>query len=189
MTRRLPDISHVDLIGAAVLLLMFLAGWWLVLAPWQATWREYRQLSALRSKAETELRRDMIELSRFTEDLAWLENVIAGESREVPRAGALPELLQAMTQVAEQAEVELLTVAPQPGEMEGDYWVTDIRLVGRAESRAFIRFLDQLAEQNPYQALRACSIRRPADDEEPVCNVAWTVRFYMLPDVDQGGSS
>jgi hypothetical protein len=49
-----------------------------------------------------------------------------------------------------------------------------------------------LAEANPYQALRTCSITRAANGSDPTCDLKWTLRLYLLPQEPspaRGGSS
>ncbi|MCK4340090.1 MAG: type 4a pilus biogenesis protein PilO [Phycisphaerae bacterium] len=185
-------LYDVDLIGMVGLAVLGLAAWWLILAPWQETWNEYRELAAARSVAQAGLQQDLLELERFEPGLVELEHVLAAEFREVPRAEAFSRLLRQMTSVAEEANLELLNVVPQPAVTKGAYRVSDVQVDGRGRSRDFIRFLDRLALENPYQSLRTCSISRRATGPEPTCNLAWTIRLYLLPtevESEPGGES
>jgi hypothetical protein len=88
-----------------------------------------------------------------------------------------------MTDLAKDAELELINVAPRPAVAEGAYLVSDIEVTSRGRSHDFIRFLDQLALGNPYQALRSCSITHLASSDRTTCDLTWTVRLYVLPSV------
>jgi hypothetical protein len=180
--RRPLALYDVDLLGAAGLLLLGFAAWWTVWAPWQRTWHECRALGAERRAAEIQLQQQLTELERFEKGRAWLESQIAGQSERAPGPAALPTLLQQMTELARDAHLELVSVKPQPAAREGVYLVSDVQFAGRGQSRDFIRFLDRLAEQNPYQRVRTCAVRRPAQAAEPrPCELEWSVRLYLQP--------
>ena len=182
----------VDLIGAVSVIGLGFAAWWLVVLPWQETWQDYRECAAQRTNAEVELRGDVAELETYGEELARLRTAVEREARQVPREDSLPRLLSRMTDIARDANIELLNVEPQSALPEGPYVVNDIQVTGRGHSRDFIRFLDEIARRNPYQALQSCSIRRPVGAADAGCELRWTVRFYMLPalaDTDRMGES
>ena len=44
-------LYDVDLLGAAGVLALGLAAWWLVVAPWQQMWHDYQALSTARAAA------------------------------------------------------------------------------------------------------------------------------------------
>jgi Tfp pilus assembly protein PilO len=190
VARKPCTIYDVDVIGAVALVAISLAAWWTALAPWQRTWEGYRAATARYAAARASLHVDVRELEHFRERLSQLESVVRARANEVPRVDALPQLLRQMTEIAKDAQIELLSVTPQPAREEGPHWVCDIQVVGRGRSLDLIRFLGRLAEQNPYQSLRACTIVRPGQAAEPTCDLAWTIRLYMRspggPD-DTGG--
>ena len=193
---RFRSVYDIDLLGAAVLILLGLASWWIVVAPWQQTWRDYRTLADLRVAARLGIREDSAEIQRSRKELARLEQVVASQVDSTPDADALSNLLRDMTDLAERTDIELLSVVPQPIAEEGIHRVADIKFTGRGRSTQFIKFLDRLAEGNPHQSLMSCSITRQADcmgppEEEAdergedaragTCSLMWTVRFYLLP--------
>lgn len=170
-----------DLLGGAGLVVLGLAAWWAVLAPWRQMWSDYRRLVAARSDAGNRLRQQVTELERFEQGLAQLEEVVASETAHVPRLDGFSQLLQGMTAAAADSQLELLNVSPQPAAASGAYLVSDVQLGGRGGSRDFIRFLDRLARENPYQALQTCSITRPSQNAQATCDLTWTIRLYLLP--------
>jgi Tfp pilus assembly protein PilO len=174
-----------DLLGLAGLVVVGLATWWAVLAPWRHMWNEYRRLSAARDTTARALQEEAAALADCEQNLGQLEGAIAAEANDVPHSAAYARLLKRMTDAALDAQLELLNVSPQPIVQRGPYLVSDVKLGGRGRSQDFIRFLDRLAQENPCQALQACSVTRnaaPAGPLAPVCELSWTVRFYLLPD-------
>ncbi len=182
-TRRNADIDLMGLGGGALCLIL---GWWLVVAPWMSTWSDYRAVALRRAEASAGLRDDVHELERFQVGLVQLEDAVTSQSDAVPHATSTSSLLREMTAIAEDCSLKLLSVAPQPAANDGKYVVTDVQVAGRGSSHDFIRFLDRFAQQNPYQALRFCSITRLPDSDSPDCELAWAVRLYLLPPGTEG---
>lgn len=190
--RRPVAIHDVDLIGAAALAVVGLAAWWLVVAPWQQTWAAYRDTAARRGTAELRLREEAAELERFERGLAQLDAAVAAQVEQIPRAAAVSRLLRNMTDIAQDARLEILSVAPQPAQRDGDHLVCDIDVAGRGRSHDFLVFLDRLAQENACQSLKCFSIVRPASAADAVCELTWALRLYLLPDEEadrSGGSS
>lgn len=182
VSRKLRTFYDVDLLGAGGLALLGLTTWWLVLAPWQQMWHDYCRLVAARATAEARLHGDILELERFEQGLAELGDVVASEICRVPRADSLSQLLHKMTDVAADAQLELLSVTPQPATTDGAHLVaSDIHVASRGRSHDFIRFLDQFAQANPYQSVYSWSITRPVGGQQPICELSWSVRLYLLP--------
>jgi Tfp pilus assembly protein PilO len=144
-------------------------------------WHDYRRLVADRNGAERKLRDEVAELERFERGLTQLEEAVTAEAAKVPRIDAYSPLLRSLTDAATAAQLELLNVSPQPTTANGAYLVSDIRLGGRGRSQDFIRFLDRLARENPYQSLQTSSITHPAQSTQATCDLTWTVRPYLLP--------
>jgi Tfp pilus assembly protein PilO len=174
-------LYDADLLGGAGLLVLALAAWFVVLAPWQRMWHDYRRLVAARSAAESQLRDQVQDVERFEQGLAQLEEVVASEAAKAPRVDALSRLLQGVTDAALSSQLELLSVSPQPTVASGAYLVSDVRLGGRGSSRDFVRFLDRLARENPHQSLEACSITRSPQSADARCDLTWSLRLYLLP--------
>jgi Tfp pilus assembly protein PilO len=181
LCRKPFPIYHIDAVGVLGLLALMLAGWWLALAPWRQTCASCRELGQRRATLESELQAQSEKLERAVEDLAWLQGVIDTQVVEEPRADSVPQLLREMTELAGEVQIELLSVVPQPAVPEGAYVVSDIQFTGRGRSPSFIRFLDRLAQQNPFQALTNCSLKRAAGAADETCDLSWTLRLYMLP--------
>lgn len=176
-------LYDVDLLGAGTVIALALAACWLTVMPWQRTWARSRELATQHATLQAGLRDDVAELERFEQQLKQLEGVVNTQAAEVPRADSVSDLLRRITDLAKDAELELINVAPRPATVEGAYLVSDIEVTARGRSHDFIRFLDQLAMGNPYQALRSCSITRPASSGRPTCELVWTIRLYVLPSV------
>ncbi|GEM_PF-999331 len=177
-------LYDVDLLGLVGLALLAAAGWGLVFAPLGRMWNEYRSLAAGRIEVEAGLATETRELEHFEQGLAELDQATATEANRIPTSQAYWRLLQDLTDLANQNQLELLSVAPQPMTTSGSYLVSDIKLAGRGRSLDFIRFLDRLAQQNPYQSLTDCSISRPLQADQPICELTWTVRLHFLPPGD-----
>lgn len=189
--RKPYTLYDVDLLGAAGVLALGLAAWWFVVAPWQQMWHDYQALSAARTAATGRLRDDVKELERFEQGLAQLDGLVTADFGDIPRSDSISQLLRKMTDLAKGEQLELLDVTPQPATASGAYWVSDIKVGARGHSRDFMRFLDHLARENPYQSLQTCSISRATQGPPGLCELAWTVRVYLLPPANskRGGSS
>ena len=59
-------LYDVDLLGAAGVLALGLAAWWLVVAPWQQMWHDYQALSTARAAAAARLRDNVKELGALS---------------------------------------------------------------------------------------------------------------------------
>ncbi|MEW6200131.1 MAG: type 4a pilus biogenesis protein PilO [Planctomycetota bacterium] len=190
--RRPYTLYDVDLIGLAALAAIGAAAWFLVVAPWGDTWNRYRGLLTRRAAVETQLQHDLADLQRFEADLARIQRAAAEQTGRVPTAASVAQLLRQVTDLAQGAELELLSVAPQAMQRDGPYLVHEIQLAGRGRSRDFFLYLDRLAREIPYQSLQNCSISRAATSAEPTCDLAWSLRLYLLPEAPApatGGSS
>jgi Tfp pilus assembly protein PilO len=182
--RKPCTLYDFDVLGAAGLVVVGLAAWWAVVAPWRQLYSEYRRLLEARDNTERVLQQEVAALDRFEQGLAQLEDAVASEADDVPRSAAYAQLLKRMTDAALDAQLELLNVSPQPVVARGPYLVSDVKLGGRGRSQDFIRFLDRLAQENPYQSLQMCSLTRatqPGTPGAPLCDLSWTVRLYLLP--------
>jgi hypothetical protein len=187
VSRRPWTLYDVDLLGAGGMLALALLAWWLVAAPWQAMWRDYRALAAARTAAQTRLQQAGLELRGYEERLAELAQTVTTQTRAVPAADELSRQLRRMTDTAGATQLAVLSVTPQPAALDGAYWVSDVQFGGRGQSQDFIRFLDRLAQENPYQALRTCSITHNGAADQPLCDLNWTVRMYLVPRTAEGG--
>jgi Tfp pilus assembly protein PilO len=187
-----PRLYDVDLMGLFGALILVAAGLWLALAPWQRTWSTYKRLATARAAAQERVHQEIVKLERFERGLAPLEDTVQTQATHVPTADSFSRLLGQMTDVARASNLELRNVAPQPAVPNGMYLVSDVLVGGRGQSQDFIRFLDRLAQENPYQMLRSCSIVRSPADTQATCELTYTLRLYLLPGTpatpDGGGS-
>jgi len=180
--RRPWTIFDVDLMGLGALGAIVAAFWWLVLNPWQQTWNRYRDLSARRAMLEARLENQQRELERFEAGVAQIQAAVTAQAAQAPRAGAIAGLLRQLTNLAEQSHLELLSVTPHSTTHEGKYLVNEIEVAARGRSRDFIDYLDRLAQTMPGQTLVSCSITRSVGSTEPLCELVWALRLYLLPD-------
>jgi Tfp pilus assembly protein PilO len=189
--RRPLTIYAVDALGATFVVGLMALSYWFIWRPWQETWQGYRECTVQRGLAGQELKGELLNLERFEERLAGLEEVVLAQSARIPRSDALAGLLREMTETAAEAQVEILSVTPQPAVREGEYVVCDINVAGRSRSHDFVRFLDCMAARNPYQSLRDCAVRRSTGTADGLCDMNWTMRVYMLPVAgpDDGGAA
>lgn len=174
-------LFDVDLLGLGVLAALGVAAWWLVVAPWQQMWSEYAILAAQRATADAGLQTDSRTWDRYQQGLSDLQRTVAGQLDAAPRAATLAQQLRRMTELAETSHLEVTSVAPQPAAEQGAYLVSDIAVSGRGRAHDFILFLDRLAQENPHQSLEACAVRRSLGEGD-ICDLAWTIRMYLLPD-------
>ncbi len=185
--RRPRPIYDVDVAGSAALVALALAAWWLVARPCAATWEEYSRTVATRTTLAGRVDADSRALQRSGQELARLEQLVSTEAGQVPPVSAFSDQLRGMSAAAQEAGLRLMNVEPQAAQPSGPYTITDIKVDGRGVSRDFLRFLDRLATENPYQSLRAFSIRRTADSLDPACSPSWTTRFYLLSGMELEG--
>ncbi len=188
--RKPITLYDVDVLGAVGVVVLSVAIWWLVVVPWQQTLRRHGETVAQRTAAQARLQADLAASEQFAEEMAQVERAVATQTALVPRSDSLSRLLSELTELAKESRLELLSVAPQPAISEGAYLVSDIQVSGRGQARDFVQFLDQMASNNPYQTLRGCSISRPANNPQATCDLTWTVRLYLLPQlagVSDGG--
>ncbi len=181
LCRRPVTVHDVDVVGALGVLALGIAAGVLIVLPWQRTWGGFGEVVQRQRLAEAGLRQDLAALEQLEGGFVRVAAALDAQSAQVPRTAAISQLLQNMTDVARAAELELVSVTPQPVGAEGPYEVSDIQVTGRGRSSDFVRFLDLFAQENPYQTLRHCTITRAASAPDAVCELAWSVRLYFLP--------
>lgn len=194
ISRRPIPIFDVDLVGAATIAAVVAAGWWLVLQPLQQTWSDYGAVALEHRTVQEALQGEIAALEEFRRRVTQYEEVVADHADAVPNAGTVSDLLQEITDLAEASNLEVFTVRPARGTRQGAFTVSDVEVGGRGSSRNFVRFLDELAQRNPYQTLMRCTIRRLPESEGDACDLRWTTRLYLLPDAESplaasGGAS
>ena len=179
-------IFDVDVIGVAALVVLALAACFGVLVPASANATEYRALSARLVAADGRLEQTNQQLRRINSEIAALESGVAERTRAAPGADAPTPFLQRVAALAEQWNVQLVQVLPQPTRAADGYLFTDVRFSGRGTSLSFAGLLDQLARENPYHALQDFAITRSADPGDTRCALSWTLRLHMLEDDSAG---
>jgi len=184
---RLYDVDILGLAGVAALAGLAI---WLLVFPWQETWEGYQGLASKRTVARQQLDSAILQLESYERGVAELERVLAAQIEVAPSASVFSAMLQKMTDVAQGSHLVITSVTPEPMKPQGDYLVSDVEVRGRGRSADFVRFLDELAQKNPYQALVACSIEKRKNNPDGLCDVSWTVRLYFLPEtIARGGAA
>ena len=101
--------------GATLLALVVVAaGWFLLVSPRLAQASALRQQNVEQDSANARLRARISVLRAQERDLPEQEVRLAELREQIPDGVRLPELVNALTAAADQADVELLTLAPQP---------------------------------------------------------------------------
>jgi hypothetical protein len=174
-------IYDVDLAGLSALTVLGLLTYFVVILPVRRHWDSYRDLSAQQQSSETVLRQTGNQLRRVEADVARLKAAIVSLAEQAPQPSSLPQFLSRTTILAEGMQLEVFQVIPHTIQTVDGCPVADIEMSGRGYSLDFIRFLDMLARENPYQSLRRFSITRLEQPEGGLCDLSWTVRLHMLP--------
>jgi Tfp pilus assembly protein PilO len=174
-------IYDVDLAGLSALTVLGLLTYFVVVLPVRTHWDTYRELSARQHSSETAIRQTDGQLRKAESDIARLQAAIVKLSRQAPQAGSLPQFLSRATVLAEGAQLEVFQVVPHATRAVDECLVAEIEMSGRGHSLDFVRFLDTLARENPYQSLQQFSITRREESDDGVCDLSWTIRLRMLP--------
>jgi Tfp pilus assembly protein PilO len=188
IARRPFTILDVDLLGLIALGVLILAGIWVFALPWQRTWDQYWAAAADRVATEQGIRDYAAKLERYRQELDHLQGIVDDQAQTCPDAGRFTDLLEEIAAIAEQSGIQLVSVTPKPGVPAGSYLASDVEIGGLGTSHDFVRFLDRLAQANPYQTLHRCAIRRAPLSDEPRCAVNWTMRLYTLPAPEEDAS-
>lgn len=179
-------LYDVDLAGLSALTVLGLLTYFAVVVPIQTHWDTYRDLSARQNFSETVLRQTGSQLRKVEADTARLQATIATLARQVPQPGWLPQFLSRATVLAEGTQLEVFQVIPHAMQAVDECLVADVEMSGRGHSLDFIRFLDALGRENPYQSLRQFSITRREESDDGLCDLSWTIRLRMLPAASPG---
>ena len=183
VSRKPCTIYDVDVIGVAALVVTGLAAWFGVIVPASANATEYQALSARIAAAETKLEHAGEQLRNVNARITALQNGVADRTRDAPKSGALTPFVQCAASLAEECELQVAQVLPQPVRHADGYLIGDVWFSGRGTSLNFARFLDQLARVNPYHGVEGFSIKRSGGEpDDPECALSWTLRLYMLED-------
>jgi len=174
-------VYDVDLAGLSALTVLGLLTYFAVVVPMRMHWNSYRDLSARQHSSETAVRQTGNQLRRVEADVTRLQAAIVTLARQAPQPGSLPQFLSRATVLAEGTQLEVFQVIPHATRAVDECLVADIEMSGRGHSLDFIRFLDALARENPYQSLRQFSITRREQSDDGLCDLSWTIRLHMLP--------
>jgi hypothetical protein len=166
----------------AALVAIGLVGWLGVLTPARARATQYRALAARITDAKTKTEQTNVRVREINTEATRLREGVAGGTRAAPKPGALTSFLQRVATLAQEFDVQIVQVLPQPARRLDGYQVGVVGFSGRGSSLSFARLLDRLARENPYFELDDFSLARAADAADSRCTLSWTLRLYMLED-------
>lgn len=172
--------------GIAVVILVFLVGYFLIVSPARntaaATWQQVEDTNA----ANARLQSDIARLEQQSTEIPAKLDEIASYDQKMPAEMKQPELIRAIEGAAQSAGVDLTGIAPaEPTELEG----TETRIValpvsltalGRyANIKTFVDNLEQLDRAFLIQTIDV-SAGEAADE----FNLTLGGSFFTLPDGD-----
>jgi hypothetical protein len=141
---------------------------------------ECRGLSAELAEADTRVEETETQLRKVSAQIERLQAGVMEQARVAPKAGALAPFVQRVASLAEECNLQIVRVLPQPVQAADGYLIGDVRFTGQGSSLDFVLLLDRLARENPYYALRDFSIVRPRGAADAHCQLSWTLRLHML---------
>ena len=180
ISRKLCTIYDVDVIGIAALILIALAAAFAVFVPARASAGQRRALATKIAAANTTAEQVNSRLRTVNAEIGLLQSGVAVRAETAPKPGALTPFLQRVAQLAEQYDLQITQVLPQPTQAAAGYLFTDVELSAHGSTRGFLRLLDQLARENPYCSLQHFSIKHLQTPGEQRCQLSWTLRLHML---------
>jgi hypothetical protein len=184
--RRPFKLYDVDLIGIAALAVVGLAACFGVILPASADATECRILSDRIAAADGETETTNGRLRQVNAEIGVLQSGVAERVRTAPKADALTPFLQRVANLAEYCDVQITEVLPHPVRKVDGCLIGDVWFAGRGASLDFIRLLDELAREAPYNALRDFSIAQAGGPDDARCRLSWTLRLHMLEEAPPG---
>lgn len=178
--RKPCTIYDVDVIGIAALVVIALAACFGVIVPASANATEYRALSATIAAVKANAEQTNRQLRKVNGEIGLLRSGVAERTRAAPKPGALTPFLQRVASLAEECDLQIEQVLPQPVRQAGNYLVGEVHFSGRGTALNFAWLLEQLGRENRYHALQEFSITQANDPSDGRCNLSWTLRLYML---------
>jgi Tfp pilus assembly protein PilO len=185
LARRPLRLFDVDAIGAALLVALGAAGYVGLIEPMRSEWA---RLEGMRTALHTVRQGESQlagQLGHLEKDVMRLRAAVGEHAARVPRSDALPQFLSQLVSLAESARLTLQRVTPQAARSEGQYVVGDVTVAASGTSLDFIRFLDSLSADVPYQSITRLSMTGPPAPGDARCAISWTLRLHMLPDESQ----
>ena len=180
LCRKPCTLYDVDVIGLVALAAVGLAACFGVVLPARAGANEYRALAARISDADAKAQQAGQRIREVNAKVAALQQGVAERASAAPKPGAFTEFLQQVASVAQQCDLQIAQVVPQPTQLADGYRFADVHYVARGRSLDFARLLDQLARDNPYLRVLDFAIVGTADPQQPLCKLTWSLRLYML---------
>jgi Tfp pilus assembly protein PilO len=174
-------LYDVDAVGMLAVLLIvaiaYLTGFSSLRAQRRTIEKRRAELAAIDQAAdEVRARRD-----RIDEDAGRLDARLSTIRAQVPTADSMTQFLSDLAAMARASDLEVLQMIPGPTKVAERRMTNDVRIAARGSSPDFIRFLRQLERANPHQTLKRISIAHMKGSRDGVCELAWTIRFHMMP--------
>ncbi len=106
--------SRVWTLGTAVaVVLILLAGWFLLVAPARANATDIEEQATSQQAANAQLASKIEQLKVQEQDLPAQEAKLAKFRQRIPAQPALPSFIRSLSQIADQSNVELISLEPQ----------------------------------------------------------------------------
>jgi hypothetical protein len=182
VARKPCTLYDVDVIGVTILTVIALAACFGVILPTGSNASAYRDVSARIVSANAVGDETGERLRNVMREIKMLQAGVAEHLDAAPKPGALTPFLQRVASLAVQCELRLAQVLPQPMKQADGYLTCDVSFSGQGRCLAFARLLDELSADNPYFSLQDFSIKASRNAAQPVCELSWTLRLYMLED-------
>ena len=173
-------LYDVDAAGVAALVLLGVVAYFAVFIPVQAQQKASRALRTELTDTRSTTGQTAAQLQTVRQDVAQLQRCLADGAAQAPTATSLTQFLSRIALLAEDANLQVLQIVPAPTQRVGDHLTSDVHISGRGRSLDFIRFLDRLARENPYQSLQRFSITQDEGAADELCTLSWTIRLNML---------
>lgn len=174
-------VYDVDAVAAVVLLALLALGYFGVVEPAEERARLQNGLQAQLTQLEAQMGRRAARLRALEEQVGQLQKGVAAQRAAAPRRASLAATVQGIVALAESCGLRVAQVAPQTGR-ETDHHLADFAFSARGYSLDFLRFLDQLARDNPHCSVLQFAVAASAQAEDAACNLSWTLRLRMLSD-------
>ena len=178
--RKPVTLYDVDVVGLAILAALGAMAYFCVIRPVSANTQEHATLAVGISAAQAGTEQTSERIRAVNREIELLRNGVEQRVHAAPKPGALTPFLQRVANLALQCDLEILQVVPSSVQQSEGYLVNDIAFTGRGRSLDFARLLESLAWENPHFSLQDFSIRSGPGGAGSKCELAWTLRLYML---------
>ncbi|GAF79456.1 unnamed protein product, partial [marine sediment metagenome] len=131
-------IYDVDVIGVTALVVIGMAAWFGLVVPAGADASECRGLSATIAQADTRTEQTAARLREVSAQIERLQAGVTQQTRVAPKSGALTPFVQRVASLAEECDLQIARVLPQPVQTAHGYLIGDVRFSGQGTSLDFV---------------------------------------------------